>query len=128
MIAKQYQTSIPADLRDAVRSSAQAVVDGDMARAEGCVEGPVLDAYRAALESAAQMRPLRSFELLAHARLGLQFIVKVRFQGANGRPLPLQLRWRRQNGNRWRIVEVENLNEISPWRRPDKPRAVTVDA
>jgi len=128
MIAKQYQTSIPADLRDAVRSSAQSVVDGDMARAEGCVEGPVLDAYRAALESAAQMRPLRSFELLAHARLGLQFIVKVRFQGANGRPLPLQLRWRRQNGNRWRIVEVENLNEISPWRRHDKPRAVTVDA
>jgi hypothetical protein len=115
-------------LRDAVASHARAVIEGDDPGAEKWVEGPGLEGYRAAVAQAAEIRPLESFDLIAHARLGFQFIVKVRFHGANNFKLPLQVRWRRLNGTEWRIIEVENLNSHSPWRRPDKPKAVNVDA
>lgn len=127
MNAKQYRTIIPGELREAVAGHAGAVIEGNEASAEGWVEGLALEGHRAALKHAAEIRPLRNFELIAHARLGFQFIVKVRFHGAGGN-LPLQVRWRRQNGSGWRIVEVENLNEHSPWRRPDKPKPINVDA
>jgi len=128
MAAKQYQTAIPSELREAVATHAHAVIEGDDTSAEGWVEGPALESYRGAVAQGKEIRPLTSFDLIAHARLGFQFIVKVRFHGANDLKLPLQVRWRRQNGTAWRIVEAENLNAHSPWRRPDKPKAVNVDA
>jgi hypothetical protein len=128
MAAKQYQTAIPSELRDAVTSHARAVIEGDDAGAEDWVEGPALESYRGAVTQGMEIRPLTSFDIIAHARLGFQFIVKVRFHGANNLNMPLQVRWRRQNGTAWRIVEAENLNAHSPWRRPDKPKAVNVDA
>jgi hypothetical protein len=128
MADKQYQTVIPSDLRDAIASHAQAVIDGDGANAEKWVEGPGLESYRAALAQPAETQPFESFDIIAHARLGFQFIVKVRFHAGNNFKLPLQVRWRKQNGAAWRIIEVENLNSHSPWRKPDKPKAVNVDA
>lgn len=126
MNAKQYQTVIPGELRDTVARHARAVIEGDEASAEGWVEGSALEGHRAACKSAAGIRPLKNFELIAHARLGFQFIVKVRFEGAGG-SLALQVRWRLQSETRWRIVEVENLNEHSPWRRPDKTDPISAD-
>lgn len=128
MADKQYQTAIPGELRDAIASHAQAVINGDSAEAEKWIEGPGLEGYRAAVVPAVEMQPLESFDVIAHARLGFQFIVKVRFHAGNNFKLPLQVRWRRQNGTAWRIIEVENLNSHSPWRRPDKPKAVNADA
>lgn len=127
MNAKHYQTLIPGELREAVAHYARAVIDGDEASAEGLVEASAIEGHRAALKQAAGMPLFENFELIAHARLGFQFIVKIRFQGA-GDKLPLQIRWRRQNGNGWRIVEVENLGEKSPWQRPDKPKPVNANA
>src|SRR5579864_9522918 len=98
MAAKQYQTAIPSELRDAVTSHARAVIEGDDAGAEGWVEGPALESYRGAVAQGIEIRPLANFDIIAHARLGFQFIVKVRFHGANNLNLPLQVRWRRQNG------------------------------
>lgn len=120
MITKQYQTIIPGDLREAVSQQARALIDGDHAGAEAWVEAMALEGYRAAAASAGDLRPLQSFELIAYARLGFQFMVKVRFLGAEGKPLTLQVRWR-EDGRRWRIVEVENLNLRSPWHRPSQP-------
>jgi hypothetical protein len=128
MADKRYQTAIPGDLRDAIASHAQSLIKGDSADAEKWVEGPGLEGYRAAVAPTAEMQPLESFDVIAHARLGFQFIVKVRFHAGNNFKLPLQVRWRTQNGTAWRIIEVENLNSHSPWRKPDKPKAVNVDA
>jgi hypothetical protein len=120
MLTKQYQTLIPVELREAVSQHGRALIDGDNVGAEAWVEAAALEGYRAAAASAADLRPLQSFELIAHARLGFQFIVKVRFLGAEAKPLTLQVRWR-QDGRRWRIVEVDNLNLRSPWHRPSQP-------
>jgi hypothetical protein len=128
MADKRYQTAIPGELRDAIASHAQSLIKGGSADAEKWVEGPGLEGYRAAVAPAAEMQPLESFDVIAHARLGFQFIVKVRFHAGNNFKLPLQVRWRKQNGTAWRIIEVENLNSHSPWRKPDKPKAVNVDA
>jgi hypothetical protein len=128
MADKRYRTAIPGDLRDAIASHAQSLIKGDSADAEKWVEGPGLEGYRAAVAPTAEMQPLESFDVIAHARLGFQFIVKVRFHAGNNFKLPLQVRWRTQNGTAWRIIEVENLNSHSPWRKPDKPKAVNVDA
>lgn len=91
MNAKQYQTVVPGELREAVTRHARALIDGNEAGAEGWVEGFAMEGHRAALKQAEAIRPLSSFEVIAHARIGFQFIVKVRFQGT-GSNLPLQLR------------------------------------
>jgi hypothetical protein len=128
MADKRYQTAIPGELRDAIASHAHSLIKGDSADAEKWVEGPGLEGYRAAVALAPEMQRLESFDVIAHARLGFQFIVKVRFHAGNNFKLPLQVRWRKQNDTAWRIIEVENLNSHSPWRKPDKPKAVNVDA
>jgi hypothetical protein len=109
----------PDDLDRAVTAHAQAVLADDQGTMEGFVLDAAREAHRAALEPSGAMRPLREFKVIARARLGHQYFVKVRFLGL-GNNLTLQNRWLKENGDGWRIVEVTDLAIRSPWTRPEK--------
>ena len=108
----------PPELDQAVAAHAQAVRAGDGEAAERYVLAVALEAHRAALRRAAAINPPHEFEVIARARLGHQYFVKVRFREA-GESFTLQNRWLRENDGPWRIIEVEDLAVRSPWTKPD---------
>ena len=124
---KHYRTIAPADLAAAIEEHARAIADGDRELAAAFVEARAQQAHRAALARVSALRPPCRFEVIAHARLGFHYIVKVRFHGAGGDAVTLQNRWRQEDGPKWRITEVEDLGVQSPWKKPEKP-LVNADA
>lgn len=127
MTIKKYREVVPPELLATIEAHARAVVAGDTNGAEAFAGYSAIEAHRAALARIASTRPVRRFEIIARARIGHHYIVKVRFEGGNG-VVTLQNRWARGGDGAWKIVEVEDLGLRSPWTRPDKPKAVNADA
>ncbi|MGH7932184.1 MAG: hypothetical protein ACREQN_03345 [Candidatus Binataceae bacterium] len=127
-LVKSRMTIAP-ELLKAVEAYARALCTGDDGAAEAYVDAAALPAHRAALGRSAALRPFTRSEVLARARLGFHYLVKVRFDGAagTGGNLTLQNRWHAQSDGRWCIVEIDDLGVRSPWTKPDKPPEVNAD-
>ncbi|HEY2524594.1 MAG TPA: hypothetical protein VGI29_06010 [Candidatus Binataceae bacterium] len=109
-------------MREAIAAHARAVVAGDVGAAEGCVRPAALEAYRAAIGAAASLGPFDGYAAPALARLGTQYISKVRFTGARGSAL-MQIRWARESDGRWQIAEAEYFPPgYTPWSGVKRPR------
>jgi hypothetical protein len=126
-VLKHNRIVVPLELLGAIDAHAHAVAAGDEHAAETFVGAPALETHRASFKRASAIRPLNGFEILARARLGFHYIVKVRFHGGGGDNVTLQNRWRQEDGGNWRIVEVEDLGLSSPWKKPDKPATANVN-
>jgi hypothetical protein len=101
------------ELEQAIEAHARAVLSDDRDAAEKFVAERGLESHRAAMAALAGLRPLDSSAVLARARIGFQYIGKVRFAGARGKAV-WQGRWANQGG--WKIVEVEDLSgKRSAW-------------
>jgi hypothetical protein len=118
---KHYLAIVPDDLLAAAQAHARALADGDSDTAAAFVDARAEQAYRAALARVSMLRPPVHFDIIARARLGFHFIVKVRFHGAGGDSATFQNRWRQEDGPKWRIVEIDDLGLQSPWTKPEKP-------
>ena len=118
---------VPAELDESVAAHARAFAHGDDHAAESFVTNAALEAHRAAFDRASALRAPREFEVLARARLGLHYIVKVRFH-RDVREVLLQNRWSMEPNGTWRIVEVEDLGLRSPWTKPDQTQTVNGNA
>lgn len=126
MAIKIKRTVFPAKLADAVAAHAAAMVAGDDSGAVKFVNDRAAAAFEAAIKRGASMRPFTGYEVIARARLGFQYIVKVRLYGS-GDDLTLQIRWHQQGNGAWRIVEVEDLGLRSPWKKPEPDATVNVN-
>ncbi|HLX05590.1 MAG TPA: hypothetical protein VKR28_08645 [Candidatus Binatus sp.] len=113
------------DLRDAIATHADAVAAGDSASAEKFVQQQALETHRqAAAEIARIAKPLK-VETLALAKIGFQYISKIRF--SNGTAMRRVLyRWRKEADGKWTIVSVEDTTgKRSSWSDiPDLAAAV----
>jgi len=102
------------ELNQRITAHAQAVIVGDDRAAEAFVTSTGLAAWRAASASAGSQRPFDSFELLACAKIGMQFMAKTRFLGGHG-ATTLLIRWKKIDGA-WMIAEAEDITgKRSPW-------------
>jgi hypothetical protein len=126
-VQKQYRSLVPNQLIRAIDAHARAILAGDVKTAEQFASTAVLAGHRGALERTAAMHPFAHLEVIARARLGSQFIVKVRFDGAGGGSLTLQNRWREDDAHNWRIVEIDDLGVRSPWKKPTDAAPVNAD-
>lgn len=108
----------PAGLSEAVAAYADALVRGDAEAGLRLVAAGALAAHHEAFERAQRMGPYNGFEVIARARLGFQYIAKVRFH-ASEHDLTLQCRWREENGGGWRIAEIDDVGRRSPWLKPE---------
>lgn len=126
MLTKR-RTRVPIELDESVGGHASAFAHGDDRAAEGFVASGALEAHRAASARSLKLGAPREFEVLARARLGLHYVVKVRFH-RDGREVLLQNRWRIEPDGTWRIVEVEDLGLRSPWIKPDQTQTVNGNA
>jgi hypothetical protein len=112
----------PPELLDAIAAHARAVLAGDNAVAERHVAPAVLDAYRIAFGEAARLGPFERYTAPGLARLGTQYISKVRFEAAGSSAL-IQIRWTRDGDGRWLIAEAEYFPPgRTPWTGVGRPR------
>ena len=126
MLTKR-RTVVPIELDQSVAGHASAFSHGDERTAEGFVANAALEAHRAPFARSSALGAPCAFEVLARARLGLHYVVKVRFHH-EGREVLLQNRWRMEPDGTWRIVEVEDLGLRSPWIKPEKAQPVSGNA
>jgi len=82
------QVKVP-ELAEAIAAHARAVLAGDSGAAEGHVAPAALEAYRRAMNEAMRQGPFDRHAAPGLARLGSQYISKVRFAGARGVPTAL---------------------------------------
>jgi hypothetical protein len=106
---KPSRKPIP-DLDAAIEAHAKAFLAGDENAAEQFVAPRGLETHRASAAHALSKRPFASFETLARAKIGFQYISKMRWNGAHGRVVH-QNRWSQEDSGKWKIVEVEDLSE-----------------
>ncbi len=100
-------------LDERIAEQAKAVVAGNNAAAESFVTPTGLESWRAAA-AILKHHKLRSHELLACAKIGMQFIAKTRFHGTDG-AATLLIRWKQIDG-KWAIAEAEDITgKRSPW-------------
>ncbi len=117
------QVKVP-ELAQAIAAHALAVLAGDAGAAEGYVASAALEAYRRAMDEAMRVGPFDRHVAPGLARLGTQYISKVRFAGAGGSAL-MQIRWRRDGETRWLIAEAEYFAPgRTPWTGVGRPRPV----
>jgi hypothetical protein len=112
-------------LREAITTHAAALAANDSAQAEAFALPGAIEAHRqAAAEIARIARPVK-VEALALAKVGFQYISKIRF--SNGAAMRRVLyRWRKETNGNWLIVSVEDTTgKRSPWSDvPDLAAAV----
>ena len=104
-------------MEQAVAEHAAAIVTGDDRGAAKFVDDRAAAESEAAIRQAATLGPFDGYEIIARARLGFQYIVKLRIAGKRG-DLNLQTRWHQIDGGAWAIAEIENIGLESPWKRP----------
>jgi hypothetical protein len=127
MTIKVKRTGLPPELEAAVTAHAAAMAAGDERGAAAFVDERAASAANAAIARAASIRPLSGCEVIARARLGLHYIVKLRLTGAAGAKVTLQNRWHQESGGAWRLIEIEDAGLRSPWKKPEESAAVKVD-
>jgi hypothetical protein len=113
------------ELAEAISAHARAVLAGDTGAAERYVTPAALETYRLAMHEAMRLGPFDRHAAPALARLGIQYISKVRFAGAHGSAL-MQIRWKRAGEGQWLIAEAEYFPPgRTPWTgvRPPRPAA-----
>src|SRR5579863_6065563 len=108
MSIKVKRTGLPQELETAIAAYAAALAAGDQGGAAALVDGRAAEAASAVHARAASMRPCGHAEVIARARLGFQYIVKLRLAGAAGAMMTLQIRWHREHGGAWRLIEIED--------------------
>ncbi|HUN58439.1 MAG TPA: hypothetical protein VMU41_10020 [Candidatus Binataceae bacterium] len=114
----QRRLHFPEGLCAAITAYAEAVLKGDVAAGSESVAAEALASHREASARAAEKQPWDGYELIARARLGHQYIAKVRFHGSHG-DLTLQCRWRESAGGAWQIAEIADIGLRSPWLKPE---------
>jgi len=118
MKIKVKRTGFPPELEAAVTAHAAAIMAGDDRGAANFVDDSAAASAHALIVRAASMRPFSGAEVVARARLGFHYIVKLRLTGGAGAILTLQNRWHRDHGGAWRLLEVEDAGAQSPWKKP----------
>jgi len=116
------------ELREAIAAHAAALASGDSAAAEAFAVPGALETHRqAAAEIARIARPVK-VETLALAKVGFQYISKLRFTDGGGAMRRVLYRWRKEAGGKWLIAAVEDTtNKRSPWSDvPDLAAAVAL--
>lgn len=102
-------------LRATIAAHAKALGVGEAAAAEKFVDPIALDAYREVAAEVARLSGPREVEDLALAKIGAQYISKLRIVGVSGYRRVLY-RWRREVDGGWVIAGVEDTtNKRSPW-------------
>ncbi len=103
------------DLREAIAAHAAALGAGDSARAEAFALPQALETHRQAAAEIARIPQPVKVEVLALAKVGFQYISKLRFTGA-GAMRRVLYRWRKEPDGKWLIVSVEDTTgKRSPW-------------
>lgn len=75
---------------------------------------------RAVMDAVLKDGPLAGFQPVGKARIGFQYMSKIRFT-RGGRPVVLLNRWKDENGT-WRIAEVTDLSaKRSGWSEAETP-------
>lgn len=113
------------DLRAAIAAHAAALAAGDSATAEKFVLPQALETHRKAAAEIARIPQPAKVETLALAKVGFQYISKLRF--TNGAAMRRVLyRWRKEADGKWVIVSVEDTTgKRSSWSDiPDLAAAV----
>ncbi len=103
------------DLREAIATHAEAIAAGDSGAAEKFVLAQAIEIHRqAAAEIARIPRPVK-IETLALAKVGFQYISKIRFSNTDAMRRVLY-RWRKEPDGKWAIVSVEDTTgKRSSW-------------
>ena len=113
------------DLREAIATHAAALAAGDSAKAEAFVLPDAIETHRQAAAEIARIAQPRKVETLALAKIGFQYISKLRF--TNGHAMRRVLyRWRKEAEVKWVIVSVEDTTgKRSSWSDiPDLAAAI----
>ena len=113
------------DLRDAIATHAAALAAGDSAQAGAFVLPVAIETHRQAAAEIARIAQPRKVETLALAKIGFQYISKLRF--TNGGAMRRVLyRWRKEADGNWVIVSVEDTTgKRSSWSDiPDLAAAI----
>jgi hypothetical protein len=114
----QRRVHFPDSLYEAISAYAEAIMNGDAGAGSKIVAPQAIASHREAFARAAEKQPWGSYELIARARLGFQYIAKVRLQGLHG-DLTLQCRWREAADGAWQIAEIADVGLRSPWLKPE---------
>jgi hypothetical protein len=102
------------ELDERIAQHAGFLIASDDRAAEAMVTPAGLATWHSLAAAISAQRPLDGYELLACAKIGMQFIAKTRFSGASG-ALTLLIRWKQTDG-KWMIAEAENISaKRSPW-------------
>jgi len=103
------------ELRETLAAHAKAIASGDLAAAEKFVAGIAIDAYRQAAAEIARLKKPVEVETQAFAKIGAQYMSKLRIVGGD-RHRRVLYRWRKEADGRWLIAGVEDTtNKRSPW-------------
>jgi len=98
------------ELRETIAAHANAIELGDGAAGEKFVAGNAIDAYRQAAAEIARLAKPVEVETLALAKIGAQYISKIKIVGAE-RHRRVLYRWRKEADGKWRIAGVEDTTD-----------------
>ncbi len=106
---------VPA-LDEAIVLHARAVTADESEAAEKYVTPLAMESHRALFRSVSGAdASTNSFEELGRARIGFQYVSKMRFT-LGDRKVPVLIRWKHEEDGAWRIAETEDLSgKRSPW-------------
>ena len=103
------------DLRDAIATHAEALAANDTATAEKFVLPQAIELHRQAAAEIARIPQPRTLEKLALAKIGFQYISKLRFTNGDAMRRVLY-RWRKEADGKWLIAGVEDTTgKRSSW-------------
>lgn len=104
---------IPA-LEDAIATLIDALAKPDARAAAALVSDSARNAFKELCGAAFDSGPAQSIARLGFARIGFQYMMKLRFV-AGGAKITWLLRWREDDGG-WRLASLEDLSgKRSPW-------------
>ncbi|HEY6420703.1 MAG TPA: hypothetical protein VIX59_17050 [Candidatus Binataceae bacterium] len=105
----------PAELDAAIAAHAGALLAGNAKTAEKYVDKAALGAHREIVAELERKGPFPKYQDLALARIGFQFMSKIRFEGPRGKVLLLN-RWRKAADDQWQLAKLEDISsKRSPW-------------
>src|SRR5258708_5537568 len=113
------------DLREAIATHAEALAAIDNTTAEKFVLPQAIELHRQAAAEIERIPQPRTVETLALAKIGFQYISKLRFTNGNAMRRVLY-RWRKEADGKWVIVSVEDTTgKRSSWSDiPDLAAAI----
>ena len=116
------------DLRAAIAAHADALAAGDHTAAVKFTHSGARKTYDPAAAEIARLPKPFTVEVLALARVGEQYISKLRTTGGDKKLMVLN-RWRKEADGKWLIAEVEDIsNKRSPWSDVPTLAAAAADA